>query len=347
MARSPDQIKQLKYLSFFWGEADKAMLNLSKTRAPRFPTPFRNTGTATLGLLDLLPLEIIHIILESLDFRSLGNVRLVNIRGRFVVQHVPAYQNITTYCHAALRGLAAVGLLGEFCANYLYSVACDDRCVGCGAFGSFFNLPKGRRCCVSCITDTSAELGMISTKKAAFLYGLTNKAMKQLTRVLAVPGSYTMRSFTTPQNDKFHEIVNRREALDLSIQQGSKGALAKVAARATTARSTSYTERRIERFAPDRSWQGMYTYMTSTPFPYLNLPRRRVENGLWCHGCQFHYYYNRPKQGLDRSDRIKQAQRTYSEDEFLDHFEECEFAKILWEEHTLKGLPIPDSHYRR
>lgn len=323
------------------------MLNFSKTRAPRFPTPFRDTGTASLGLLDLLPLEIIHIILESLDYKSLGNVRLVNIRGRYIVQHVPAYQNTATYCHAALRGLAAMNLLGECCANYLYSVACDDRCVGCGAFGSFFNLSKRRRCCISCITDISGDLGMVSTKKAAFLYGLTNKAMKQLTKVLAVPGNYTMHLSTTPDRNILHEIVNRRDASDLAAQLGSKGALAKVAARTTTARSASYTERRMERFEPDRSWRGMYTYMTSTPFPYLNLPRRRVENGLWCHGCQFNFYFNRPKQGIDRSDRIEQARKSYSEDEFLDHFKDCETARMLWEEHILKGMPIPLSHYRR
>jgi hypothetical protein len=330
MARSAEQAKQLKYLSFFWAEGDRYTLNLSRTRAPRYAPPFRK-GNATLGLLDYLPLEIICRVLEFLDFKSLGMVRRLNTCAQGVVGDLPAYHDMTIYAHGVLRGLAVTNLLGEYCAGDLYSAACHYRCFSCGSFGTFFFLAKGTRCCYNCLINVPDSIAMMSTEKAKLLYGLTDESLKQLTTVPIYQGPDDQGIMISLSSEaKVYYVVNRKDAVDLSAEMTPM-----------QLPPGNMSVEINENFQPDCTWGKSFVFFASTPFPYLDMRRRRVENGLWCHGCQYAHWQSRNRKRCKDRDQLRLALTSYTEDAILEHFENCTSAKLLWKEFIMEGRPLP------
>ena len=196
MEDAPEQKTILTSLAYHWGEADRAVIRFPKSRGGGLEssrgafTTNNGGGTASMGgCLAVLPLEIFHYILRELDFKSLGAMRCLNTHSKYVVGTLPAYRDLVTFAHDALLALSAAGLLSRYSAKYLYSVLCQDRCIGCSNFGSFLFLPTGCRCCFSCI-DTNSEMIVVSASTAAALFGLTDKALRQIAIMTTVSGVY-------------------------------------------------------------------------------------------------------------------------------------------------------------
>lgn len=68
----------------------------------------------TLGTLERLPSEILHIILTQLTIQSLTNLRRVNRRALQTVYSIPQYRAIATHAPAALCGILSIGLDSGF-----------------------------------------------------------------------------------------------------------------------------------------------------------------------------------------------------------------------------------------
>ena len=62
------------------------------------------------GAFDILPLELVHRIFEHLDLLTLQNVGYTSIRGRLLLESLPAYRELVTY---APRSLACLNRTGQ------------------------------------------------------------------------------------------------------------------------------------------------------------------------------------------------------------------------------------------
>src|SRR2546430_7279285 len=63
----------------------------------------------TLGVLDVLPLELLNTVLLKLDLRSLTTLRAVNRCARLTVDVIPQYKRIFTHSPRVLRAALSLG----------------------------------------------------------------------------------------------------------------------------------------------------------------------------------------------------------------------------------------------
>ncbi|RFU35244.1 hypothetical protein B7463_g1160, partial [Scytalidium lignicola] len=349
MEDASEQKTIISSLAYHWSEADRAVIQFPKSRGLEYSRTFTNGGTASMGRLALLPLEILHNIVRELDFESLGAMRCLNTRSKDIVGKLPAYRDIATFAHNALRALSATGLLSKYSAKCLYSVLCQDRCFGCIGFGSFLFLPTGRRYCFSCI-ETNPEMVVVSTSTAAALFGLADKALRQIVVVTTVSGDYGIYQKT---HRRRIQIVSRQEATKLGILiHGSEEEMERAVTlgihRGNVLGDNDQPRKVVNGSIPQRPGANDDTlpFMACTPFPYLDVQRRRINKGVCCRGCEYNWY--RRDEDFPRGYNISQnlfrnLNKIISEDEFLVHFENCRSAKMLWDEYILKRKELSES----
>ncbi|KAH8799892.1 hypothetical protein F5882DRAFT_394033 [Hyaloscypha sp. PMI_1271] len=348
MEDAPEQKTILTSLAYHWIEADRAVIRFPKSRGLEYSRAFTNGGTASMGRLALLPLEILYNILRELDFESLGAMRCLNTQSKDVVGMLPAYRDLGTFAYDALRALSATGLLSKYSAKYLYFILCQDRCIGCTSFGSFLFLPTGCRCCFSCI-ETNPEMVVVSASTAAALFGLANKALRQIAIITTVLGDYGISQKTHRRRIR---IVSRQEARKVGILiHGSEEEMERAAAlgirRGNVLRENDRPPKVANRSIPQPlGANDTLRFMACTPFPYLYVQERRIDKGVCCRGCEYNWYRRDEDfpSGYDVSQNLFRKQnKTFSENEFLVHFENCRSARMLWDDYILKSKGLSES----
>ncbi|KAI0433191.1 hypothetical protein F5Y09DRAFT_329197 [Xylaria sp. FL1042] len=155
-----------------WG-----MLKRSYHREAR--KPCRKPTYSSLGLLAVLPTELIFNIIEFLDFRSLSRLMRASLEWKILVEGLPAYVALTKHAQGELGTLGLTGIIKYHSASTLHSAFLSQKCVSCFEFGGFLFLPTCERICFA------------------------------LPMVQAVPGAYFVGSQQT----------QRRSALLLSVKQ--------------------------------------------------------------------------------------------------------------------------------
>jgi len=102
-------------------------------------------GSSTIGLLDTLPIEIIHIVLELLDFRSLSLFARVCHQGKATVESLPAYRNLTKHAITALVAFGRTELITFHSAASIYAALLSEKCEPASSLplSYFFQLQKG------------------------------------------------------------------------------------------------------------------------------------------------------------------------------------------------------------
>lgn len=91
----------------------------------------------TLGTLEQLPLELLHMILTQLTIRSLTHFRHVNRRALQIVYSIPQYKAIAVYAPASLCGILSIGTGEWMPCQDLHDKLCTAECDSCGDFGGY------------------------------------------------------------------------------------------------------------------------------------------------------------------------------------------------------------------
>jgi F-box domain len=348
MEDAPEQKRILTSLAYHWTEADRAVIRFPKSKSLEYSGLFTDGGMASMGRLTLLPLEVLHNILRELDFESLGTVRCLNTQSKDIVGMLPVHRDLATFAHDALRALSATGMLSKYSGKCLYFILCRDRCIGCTGFGSFLFLPTGCRCCFSCI-ETNPEMVVVSASTAAALFGLANEALRQITIITTVSGDYGISQKT---HRKRIRIVSRQEARKVGILiHGSEEEMERAVAlgirRGNVPRENDRLPKVANRSIPQPPCANdTLRFMACTPFPYLNVQRRRIDKGVCCRGCEYNWHRRDEDfpSGYDVSQNLFRKQnKTFSENDFLVHFETCRSARLLWDDYILKGKELSES----
>lgn len=265
--------------------------------------PFKTPPASGLSILDQLPIELIPIILHSLDLLSYFRFRQVNRRARVLSTALREYELVAKHGLEGLRGLLRSNMATRFTVMDLYCPLTTSSCILCGEFGGFLFLLTATRCCFACIrtspllrvlcTSSLAKLARISTSQLQGLLGPTLRT---------VPGLYSMeeRPATRPKY-----LTTDEEAISMLRSLG------------VLDRGVTHALARLGREENQR-------FMASTAFPWYDPETAEVERGVSCKGCQIRV------ENWDGN--YEDRDLVFSAAGFLNHLKHCAQAQNLWAE---------------
>ncbi|KAI0426163.1 F-box domain-containing protein [Xylaria sp. FL1042] len=268
---------------------------------PDPPKPMEATlqsRASSLGILDRLPVELLHEVLRSLDFQSTIRFSRVSIQGRNILCSLPAYRDVIKHAPHALAALSQTKLLHLHSASELHNALRNERCATCPEYGVYLFLPTCERCCWQCLRSNPTRR-VVSPTAAAKTFALSPKMVQQLPVMFSIPGTYGVACKSTQKSYRLVSVSAAKE-LVMSIY-GSVGNAIEAIIRRQPNEQTVSTARYLQAIfsdstcldslmIPDQGNVGVDRYfgMASIPFPSLTTPDI-VEHGLWCKGCEWTY----------------------------------------------------------
>jgi hypothetical protein len=258
----------------------------------------RDPSSSSIGLLDILPVELLQYTLHMLDFRSLSRLSRVSLQGNEVVRSLPAYRNLMEHAPHALVALGHTRLISLHSANVLYGILLLEQCVSCGDYGAFLFLPTCERCCYECL-HSNQSLWVIPPSLARKCFGLTLSQSKRLPIMRSIPGVYFVGHRISRRWQLQLTSVKAAKELGIMIHGSTENMAETLAARRSggITEKESYTFRWLQAAPLQPPHQDLsrlptegnvpnddYCGMASIPFPSL-LQNNTLQNGLWCRGC--------------------------------------------------------------
>ena len=322
---------------------------------PVCPIPAR----CARGQLELLPPELLLLILDQLDFQSLSRLSRACFRGKTVVESLPAYEEMIEHAPDTLAALGKTHLLRYHSASLVRQALRSGKCVSCFDFGAFLFLPTCERVCFECLYENYG-LRVIPLSAARKCFHLTDKQLRRISIMRSIPGTYSVLFYHTRR--RVRRLVSVREAKRLAIQiHGSAENVAKFAPEIIPRRFTTRPQFResllFKRYhavpleppgcdmsrLPEGGGSGVedcWGGVASIRFPWLT--ETGAEGGRVCRGCEVTYkLYRRsmlPATVLSRlvspvSDSRRpiwaMVNRLRSSQEFLNHVKGCYGARHL------------------
>lgn len=280
---------------------------------PWIAKPFQRTPETGLGgLLDRLPLEVLHHIMSDMDMHTFFKFRQVNLRLRDTADSLHQYQMVAAHGLNAFCALLRTKLARDVTLSTFYDGLCTKACSFCGEFGGFVKLMTWTRCCFTCFQESGTSLWPLAGLGKR--HHLTRAEMRGLRSFKTLPGHYMLeqrlikgRVTVTPLKE-----VLRVYDQDPTRPEPLEGP------------SLSWCLRNLKKFA----------FMEVAALPYLDQRTGKVERGICCAGCQFAF----DQEILSYADpfgkwntKEKPKDKIYSEDSILRHFKWCKYAQQMWE----------------
>ncbi|WEW55465.1 hypothetical protein PRK78_000896 [Emydomyces testavorans] len=103
------------------------------------------------NFLDTLPIELVDLILFSLDCKSLCKLSATNSIFESYITNHPCYKLVVENCQNALHSITRLGLEGTYSVKDMYDVFRKPYCSACNDLGPCLFLPKLKRCCMNCV----------------------------------------------------------------------------------------------------------------------------------------------------------------------------------------------------
>lgn len=172
----------------------------------------RKPAKASLGALDLLPVEILQMSILELDLLSLAQFRQTNRRARQITDLIPQYEIITTHAPDALPSIIAVKMGHLITCQALYDKLCTAECETCGNLASYLYILRFTRVCFPCFTERP-EYHPVKSSYAMHAYGLNREKFNTLPRLKSIPGKYALKPHTSPR-----ELVDKGVALNAGLE---------------------------------------------------------------------------------------------------------------------------------
>lgn len=255
---------------------------------------------SNIGDLNALPLEIVHLILSTLDLRSLTDFRALSWRARALVDNFPPYNNIVRHSPDVLRALLSTHMAIYFTAQDIFNALCTQQCSICGNFGPFLDLFTSCRSCLTCVMYSDALL-CITASSAKEKLGLNSKALRALPTLLSVPGQYTESERTCRERISLVRMVS-----------------------ASAARSTQYPPSVSNQFVRqyDSYGENPYRFMAMIRFPTLDIATGKLDWGVSCQACRLGPPHERRGRGYYDWNTF------YTTSGYIEHFQKCQLSQI-------------------
>ncbi|KAI2603993.1 uncharacterized protein GGS25DRAFT_506479 [Hypoxylon fragiforme] len=110
-----------------------------------------------VGVLDILPLELLQDVVSHLDLRSLTSFRSVNRRATEIALSLREYRAITTHYQSSLCVMLAVDTSRRITCRTLYAALRTSTCKRCGDEGGYLFTSTCERLCTHCLSEASVS----------------------------------------------------------------------------------------------------------------------------------------------------------------------------------------------
>ncbi|EXJ81505.1 hypothetical protein A1O1_07569 [Capronia coronata CBS 617.96] len=271
--------------------------------------------SSTLEVLDNLPLELLQMVLTTLDFQIFHGSRK-SVREPLLLQSLPSYRDLIEYAPRTIAALAKTRLDCYHTIAVLHAALLSERCVSCGNYGAFLFLPSCERCCYQCLRRNQS-FWVIPASLATKCFHLNASQLREIPHLLSVPGFYPIRGFTLRK--RRINLVGVKSAKTVALKiHGSIQNMAQdplISERDDTLSDEEFSyfrslmpDKKVDRINMFRWLQkaplhpfdrdpvmlpmqknmpsNNYKGMGSIFFPSL-LSNARLETGLWCRGCVY------------------------------------------------------------
>jgi hypothetical protein len=264
--------------------------------------------------------ELIFLVLRSLDIQSVFHFRQINRRARVLSNGLSEYQLVSKHGLEGLRDLLRAGFARCFTIIDLYRPLVTDKCSTCGGFGGLLFLFTAERCCLYCL-QSSAHYRVLPPSAFAKLARISPSRLLHLSRpaLQTVPGTYN--TMDTPARRPKYLILEEKATQML------------LAAKAISQDTTQNL--RIRREQPEQR------LMAATAYSWYSLKNAKLERCVSCKGCQVRLEFSRG--GSDWLAR----DRTFSTEGFLSHFTACVEAQHISAESEEGTRPVNEPEFTR
>ncbi|CAG8886504.1 unnamed protein product [Penicillium egyptiacum] len=114
-----------------------------------------------LGSLEIMPLEVLRMVILRLNIQLITHFRRVNRRARLVVDQIPQYKQIIVHAPASIRGCLSIRTGFSFSCQDLYDKLRTADCNSCSDFGGYLYLVTCRRVCFLYFTEKTDYLPLL------------------------------------------------------------------------------------------------------------------------------------------------------------------------------------------
>lgn len=299
----------------------------------------RTLTSSSMGLLDIVPIELLHIILNSLDFKSLSRLTRACHQAKTMVESLPSYQDMMKRASMALTALSRTRLITFHSAATLHAALRSEECVSCQKYAPFLLLPTCERCCYDCLLR-ERSLRVITIQMAKTCFGVSATDLSQIPNMLSIRPKYLLTTDVDNENmDRYRvSLVSVKQAKQLGISiHKSEEAMERVSilkkagdlslpelclARWLAGSTYDYEDQNSSLFmriygVPPDDFCGV----ASISFPSLR-PNAELEHGLWCYGCKIN---SQNYSSTIDTERVlyRMVSRARSRSEFLEHTKDC------------------------
>ncbi|KAL2682853.1 hypothetical protein Neosp_007310 [[Neocosmospora] mangrovei] len=196
--------------------------------APELSKISRTSNSSSLGLLEVLPTEILLEVLQLLDFQSLSRFLRTSLRGKEVVEAFRLYHEVMRHCPKALAALGETRLLRHHSSALVRQVLSEQKCASCFEFGGFLFLPTCERICHDCL-DKNYAFHLTHVSFAKKWFNLSNKELRRIPIMQSIPGRYQLRPEAKRKHRRSHQLVSVKQLMQLAIDvYGSPENVAKI-----------------------------------------------------------------------------------------------------------------------
>lgn len=314
----------------------------------------RSVSTSTASSLDRLPLELLHMICASLDFRSLSRLSRTSLRNKAIVESHPPYHNLMKYAPRTLNALGKTRLISAHSSALLHAALRSAQCLSCGQYGAFLFLPTCERICRLCLIRNHS-FWMIPETKAKKCFDLAQRHLNKIPVMYSIPDMYNVGHYSSCGRRR--RLYDVKSVKKLAIK--THGSETKLKELVPALPSLSFGDEvdeyhlfnailnaPLEPYQSDPltilkekgAWDD-WCGMASIHFP--SLPSQdSLESGLWCVGCE-HLHSNYSKLDSTTISRLVPADveprdyfngmkyRARSKADFLEHVQNCHGVEML------------------
>ncbi|PVH70276.1 F-box domain-containing protein [Cadophora sp. DSE1049] len=325
-----------------------SMVTIRDAIQPAFVS--RAPGSSNIGLLNTLPPELLRIVFELLDFRSLSRFARVCHQGKATVESLPAYRDLIKHAFTTLAAFGRTELITFHSAASIYTALLSEKCVACEQFAPFLYLPTSERCCYECL-HRNRSLRVISSGMVRKCFGLMPKDLRRIPSMLSIPGTYSVGHTITYRRRTRLFSLKQAKALGVA-EHGSAEAMEHFVTLQNAGKLTTNETHDARWLTGHPSTIGSdanvpadrFCGMASTEFPALQ-PNDVLEKGVWCLGCRANFLNYHGTRILDAETRLLVSgadpllplldlqHRARSKSAFVEHIRVCKGAKDL-----LRGL---------
>ncbi|KAJ2893826.1 uncharacterized protein MKZ38_008208 [Zalerion maritima] len=167
----------------------------------------RESFRSSLGLLDILPAELLLLTLNLVDFQTLSRLSGVSLKGKAVVETLATYVDVIRHAPTILTALGRTRLLYHHPAVLLRRALRSGKCVSCFCFGAFLFLPTCERVCFECLHENHS-LRMTTINVAKQCFQLTERQLKRIpiiikqVKQLAIEVHGTLENLPEPERPR-------------------------------------------------------------------------------------------------------------------------------------------------